>query len=333
MDGKRAGQSTPRSEGKSKSKRPLLVAVIGPTAVGKTKLAITIAKALKCEILNADSRQVYRGMPIGTAQPTHLERAAVPHHFVDFVEPDALYSAGQFESDAMAWLERRFANEKCAVLCGGSGLYIKAVLKGLDPVPADLTIRTQLNTRLEKEGLGSLVEELKKLDAHHAATMDTQNPQRVVRALEVCLSSGRPFSSFHTGTTSQRPFDTFVIGLKMERAELIDRINRRTDLMMEAGLKAEVEDLRPHWNANALQTVGYREWKGHFSGEWTEAQVAEEIKLRTRQFAKRQMTWFKKMEDVHWFYPNQIESITEALRVECEDRGWGAFQLTQNNGE
>ena len=293
MDGTRAAQLSPLSEHRGLQERPLLVVVIGPTAVGKTALAIAVANALHCEILNADSRQVYRGMPIGTAQPTAEERAAVPHHFVDFLEPDALFSAGQFQSDALAWLEQWFAHHKCAVLSGGSGLYVKAVLEGLDPVPADLTIRTALNARLESEGLEVLVDELKRLDPAHAASMDTQNPQRVVRALEVCLASGKPFSSFHSSSTVPRPFDTLVIGLKRERAELIDRINRRVDLMMESGLKAEVEALRPHWSANALQTVGYREWNAYFSGEWTANQVAEEIKLRTRQFAKRQMTWLR----------------------------------------
>lgn len=333
MDGTRAALLSPLSENRGQQERPLLVVVIGPTAVGKTELAIAIAKALHCEILNADSRQVYRGMPIGTAQPTATERATVPHHFVDFLEPDARYSAGQFESDALAWLDQWFAHRKCAVLSGGSGLYVKAVLDGLDPVPADLAIRTELNVRLEEEGLEVLVEELKRLDPTHAATMDLQNPQRVVRALEVCLASGKPFSSFHSSTTVQRPFDTLIIGLQRERAELIDRINNRVDRMMETGLKVEVEALRPHWSANALQTVGYREWNAFFAGEWSEAQVAEEIKLRTRQFAKRQMTWFQKMEGVQWFHPEQRENITDALRVECANRGWGPVQLTQDHGE
>ena len=333
MDGTRAAQLSSLSEHRGQQERPLLVVVIGPTAVGKTELAIAVAKALHCEILNADSRQVYRGMPIGTAQPTAEERAAVPHHFVDFLEPDALYSSGQFESDALAWLEQWFAHRKCAVLSGGSGLYVKAVLDGLDPVPADFAIRTELNARLEAEGLEVLVEELTRLDPSHAATMDLQNPQRVVRALEVCLASGKPFSSFHSSTTVQRPFDTLIIGLKRERSELIDRINRRVDLMMEMGLQAEVEALRPHWSANALQTVGYREWNAFFSGEWSKDQVADEIKLRTRQFAKRQMTWFQKMEGVQWFHPEQLENIADALRVECAKRGWGPVQLTQDHGE
>lgn len=333
MGGTHRDKLVPLSEHRSNDERPLLVVIIGPTAVGKTELAIAIAKALDCEIVNADSRQVYRGMSIGTAQPTPKERAAVPHHFVDFITPDELYSAGQFESDALAWFEQWFTHRKCAVLSGGSGLYVKAILEGLDPVPADLAIRNELNGRLESEGLKALVEELTRLDPTHAASMDIQNPQRVVRALEVCLASDKPFSSFHSSTTAQRPFDTFVIGLKRDRDELIDRINRRVDLMMGAGLKAEVESLRPHWNANALQTVGYREWNTHFDGSMSEAEVAEEIKLRTRQFAKRQMTWFQKMEGVQWFHPEQLENIADALRVECANRGWGPVQLTRDHGE
>lgn len=325
------GSPTPVTDKRTAEERPLLVVVIGPTAVGKTARAIEIAQALGCEIVNADSRQVYRGMPIGTAQPTEAERAAVLHHFVDFVAPDALYSAGQFETDALRWLEGWFEQHRCAVLAGGSGLYVKAVLDGLDPMPADLGIRTQLNERYAAEGLGPLVEELNHLDPDHAAAMDTQNPQRVIRALEVCLTSGKPFSSFHSRETADRPFDTLVIGLKMDRKALIDRINRRVDAMMSAGLEEEVAALRPHWDANALQTVGYREWLPYFNGERSREEVAEEIKLRTRQFAKRQMTWFQKMDHVHWFHPEDTENIVRTLRVECARRGWALGASTLNS--
>ena len=317
-----SGTPSPISEHRRPNERPLLVVVIGPTAVGKTALSIDIAQHLSCEIVNADSRQVYQGMPIGTAQPTETERSSVPHHFVDFIAPDELYSAGQFESDALAWLDTWFATRRCAVLSGGSGLYVKAVMDGLDPVPADLGIRTQLNERFQKGGLEPLVEELRSLDPEHAAKMDTQNPQRVIRALEVCLTSGRPFSSFHSATTAERPFDTLVIGLRRDRPELIERINLRVDAMMEADLEAEVKSLQTHWNENALQTVGYREWTPYFEGKASKEEVTEEIKLRTRQFAKRQMTWFQRMDNVQWFHPDDTENIIEALRVECAQRGW-----------
>lgn len=331
MPASHVGSPTPVTDTRNAEERPLLVVVIGPTAVGKTARAIELAQSLGCEIVNADSRQVYQGMPIGTAQPTEAERAAVPHHFVDFVAPDALYSAGQFETDALRWLDGWFEDHRCAVLAGGSGLYVKAVLDGLDPMPADLGIRTQLNERLAAEGLLPLVEELKRLDPDHAARMDTQNPQRVIRALEVCLTSGKPFSSFHSEAKVDRPFDTLVIGLKMERNALIERIDRRVDAMLAEGLEGEVESLRPHWGANALQTVGYREWLPYFNGERSREEVAEEIKLRTRQFAKRQMTWFQKMDNVQWFHPEDTENIMRTLSVECERRGWALDASTLNS--
>lgn len=325
------GSPTLVTDERNAEERPLLVVVIGATAVGKTARAIELAQALGCEIVNADSRQVYQGMPIGTAQPTVAERTTVPHHFVDFVAPEALYSAGQFESDALHWLDGWFTEHRCAVMAGGSGLYVKAVLDGLDPMPADLGIRTQLNERFASEGLPPLVEELKRLDPDHAARMDAQNPQRVIRALEVCLTSGKAFSSFHSEATADRSFDTLVIGLKMDRAALIDRINQRVDAMMAAGLEAEVASLRPHWDTNALQTVGYREWLPYFEGKRGVEEVAEEIKLRTRQFAKRQMTWFQKMDNVQWFHPEDTENIMRTLRVECERRGWALDASTLNS--
>lgn len=328
------GTLSPITEPRHPNERPLLVVIVGPTAVGKTALSIDIAQRLGCEIVNADSRQVYRGMPIGTAHPTDAERRAVSHHFVDFLAPDELYSAGQFESDALAWLDAWFATRRCAVMSGGSGLYVKAVLDGLDPVPADLHIRQQLNQRFQDEGLEPLVEELQSLDPDHAAKMDTQNPQRVIRALEVCLASGRPFSSFHSVATAERPFDTWIIGLKRDRSELIERINKRVDSMMETGLEDEVKSLQTHWNENALQTVGYREWTPYFTGEASQDEVIEEIKLRTRQFAKRQMTWFQRMDGVEWFHPEDTENIMEALRVECAQRGWEPIAPSEfNHGE
>lgn len=307
------------------NEKPLLVVVVGPTAVGKTRMAIQIAQALDTEIINADSRQVYRGMAIGTAQPDSAERAAVPHHFVDFIQPEELYSAGQFESDALEWLGKWFQSRRTAVLSGGSGLYIKAVLEGLDEIPSDLTIRASLNERLQSAGMDPLVDELRRLDPVHAERMDIQNPQRVVRALEVCLATGRPFSSFHNEEVRERPFDTWVVGLRMPKALLDERINQRVDQMIRQGLEAEVNSLQHLADQNALQTVGYREWNGFFHGQKSREAVIEEIQLRTRQFAKRQMTWFQKMPNVQWFNAHEKdvnENILSALRVECSRRGW-----------
>jgi len=307
------------------NEKPLLVVVVGPTAVGKTHTAILIAQALRTEIINADSRQVYQRMAIGTAQPDEAERAAVPHHFVDFVQPEEMYSAGQFESEAMKWLGQWFQSRRTAVMSGGSGLYVKAVLEGLDEIPSDLTIRASLNERLQTEGIESLVTELRQLDPVHANRMDVQNPQRVVRALEVCLATGRPFSSFHNESVRERPFDAWVVGLRMPKEVLDERINQRVHQMVHRGLETEVRGLQHLADQNALQTVGYREWNGYFDGQKSREEVIEEIQLRTRQFAKRQMTWFQKMPDVHWFDAHEKdanENILNALRVECSQRGW-----------
>lgn len=313
---------TPVSDPIGTHERPLLVVVVGPTAVGKTAAAIQIASALQTEIVNADSRQVYRKMALGTAQPDAQERAAIPHHFIDFVDPSHLYSAGQFEAHALAWLNHWFLHHRTAVLSGGSGLYVKAVLEGLDEMPADLEIRSQLNHRLQAEGLESLANELEKLDPVSARRMDLCNPQRVIRALEVCLASGEPLSNFHQHAPQQRAFDTWVIGLKRDRTQLNQRINARVLQMIDDGLEAEVAALQPMRTENALQTVGFQEWNAYFDGLASRESVIEEIQLRTRQFAKRQMTWFQKMPGIQWFDAEHTENILAALEVECAKRQW-----------
>lgn len=304
------------------NERPLLVVVVGPTAVGKTRWAIDMARALETEIINADSRQVFKRMAIGTAAPSANERAEIQHHFVDFIEPDRRYSAGQFEQDASVWLDHWFKHRRTAVLAGGSGLYVKALIEGLDDIPSDPSIRAQLNQRWELHGLAPLIEELAQLDPAHLSKMDAQNPQRVIRALEVCLISGRPFSSFHKLAPRARPYDTWVVGLQMDRDSLNSRINMRVEHMIEAGLEAEVRELEYLKDANALRTVGYREWWPFFENECSLTDVQAQIQLRTRQFAKRQMTWFQKMEGVQWFNASDRENIAEGLRVECEKRSW-----------
>lgn len=302
--------------------RPLLVTIVGPTAIGKTARAIEIAQGLGCEIINADSRQIFRGMPIGTAQPSAKERTRVPHHFVDFVDVEKHYSAGQFATDAGLWLDDWFKTHKTAVMVGGSGLYIKAVLEGLDEMPADFTIRKALNQRLKESGIEGLAIELRTLDPIHAAKMDIKNPQRVVRALEVCLASGKPFSSFHTPRLTPPKFDTLTIGLEMDRSPLIDRINERVDAMVNAGMKNEAAALHPKSHLNALQTVGYREWFECFEGRCTETEAIEHIKVHTRQFAKRQMTWFKKMENIRWANALDTATIEGIVRQACDQRQW-----------
>ena len=302
--------------------RPLLVTIVGPTAIGKTTWAIAIAEALGCEIINADSRQIFRGMPIGTAQPTPAERTAVKHHFVDFVDVEDHFSAGQFETAAVHWLSDWFQTHRTAVMVGGSGLYVKAVLEGLDAMPADLAVRKELNERLRKSGIKSLATQLEALDPVHAGKMDLQNPQRVIRALEVCLCSGKPFSSFHKDSVVKRNFDVLTIGLEMDRAALVDKINLRVDAMVEAGIQNEAKTLHPQAHLNALQTVGYREWFECFDGHCSPDEAVESIKIHTRQFAKRQMTWFKKMENIQWANAFDKATIENTVRQACEKRHW-----------
>jgi tRNA dimethylallyltransferase len=279
----------------------VVVSVVGPTASGKTELAIALAQRLGTEIVNADARQVYRGMAIGTAQPTAAERAAAPHHLVDFLDPTELYSAGAFEEDAVPLLTRLCAERGSAILAGGSGMYVKAALEGLDPLPADLDLRRILNREVTELGLPALVARLEKLDPDHVAVVDTSNPQRVVRALEVCLASGRPFSSFHSGEQKARPWHVVSVGLNPDREELRERIARRTHAMMEAGWLEETRQLLPLRHENALNTVGYKELFQHVEGTLALDEAVRLVITHTRQFAKRQMTWFRKDSSTTWF--------------------------------
>ena len=281
-----------------------LIVVCGPTAVGKTDYAIKLAKKIGTEIISADSRQLYSEIPIGTAQPSREELAEVQHHFIATRSIADEYNAGMFERDALALLEQLFKKHNTVVCCGGTGLYIKALCEGLDDVPkADDNVRNELIQRLETEGLGSLQAELAKLDPIHFEKMDSQNPQRVIRALEVCLSTGKPFSSFHNSSKKSRPFTVNKIGLELPRKELYERINKRVDLMLNNGWLDEAKSVYHQRHLNALNTVGYKELFAHLSGEMNLEEATEKIKINTRRFAKRQMTWFKKDEEVEWIYP------------------------------
>ena len=286
-----------------KSKR--LIVICGPTAAGKTSFAIALAEKLQTEIISADSRQLYKEIPIGTAQPSAEELNRVKHHFIAERALDEDYNAGMFERDALALLSTLFQKHDTVICCGGTGLYIKALCEGLDDVPkADETIRQQLITRLETEGLQSLQVQLQQLDPVHFAKMDTQNPQRVMRALEVCLSTGKPFSSFHAGEKQNRPFKIEKIGLELPREELNQRINQRVDAMLANGWLAEAKAVFDKRHLNALNTVGYKELFAHLAGEMTLPEATEKIKINTRRFAKRQLTWFKKDKEVSWISPH-----------------------------
>lgn len=293
----------------------VVVAVVGPTASGKTSLAIRLAQSLSTDVVSADARQVYQSMPIGTAAPTAEECAQATHHLTEFLPPSTLYSAGAFEQDAVSLLDQLCETRGSAILCGGSGMYVKAALEGLDPLPADLAIRNTLNARLKAEGLAPLVEELAALDPVHCGTMDTQNPQRVIRALEVCLASGKPFSSFHQGQPKARNWRAIQVGLRPERSWLRERIALRANAMMEAGWLDEVRALLPHEGQNALNTVGYKELFAHLKGELSLEEAVELLITHTRQFAKRQLTWFQKDPHVQWFDFNestQADALNEA---------------------
>ena len=278
-----------------------LIVICGPTAVGKTDYALKLAEKLGTEIISADSRQLYREIPIGTAKPTEEQLNRGKHHFMACRSVEEDYNAGMFERDALKLLDELFQKHDTVICCGGTGLYIKALCEGLDDLPeADEAVRLELTERLESEGLESLQNQLKELDPLHFERMDTQNPQRVIRALEVCLSTGKPFSSFHEKQKNQRPFKIQKIGLEMPREELYNRINQRVDLMLEKGWLEEAKAVFDKRHLNALNTVGYKELFQHLAGEMTLEEATEKIKTNTRRFVKRQLTWFKRDEEVEW---------------------------------
>lgn len=285
----------------SDSRTKQLIVICGPTAAGKTAVAIAIAKRLGTAILSADSRQVFREIPIGTAQPTAEELAAVPHHFIGTRSIHEDYSAGMYARDALAVLNDLFTKHDSVVMCGGTGLYIKAVCEGLDEVPpADPALRDSLSAKWKSQGLDPLLKQLETLDPVHFARMDRKNPQRVIRALEVCLVSGRPFSSFHAQAPQSRPFAIRKIGIHVPKKELDARIAKRTLAMMREGWLEEAKAVLPLRHLNALNTVGYKELFDHLDGNTTLPEAIRLIQLHTAQFAKRQMTWFRKDPTVQW---------------------------------
>lgn len=279
-----------------------LVIVLGPTAVGKTDYSIDLALRYASPVISCDSRQIYREMKIGTAPPSDEQLARVRHYFIGTRSvTDPPYTAGRYELDALALLEGLFREHDTLVMAGGSGLYIDALCNGLDDFPdVDPSIRESLMERLEKEGLEALRFELRRLDPETFESIDTANRQRVVRALEVCIGTGRPFSSFKTSAGKTRPFTIRKIGLTRPRQELYDRINKRVDLMMEAGLEAEARSLLPYRDLPALNTVGYRELFGYFDGKYPLEEAVRLIKLNTRHYAKKQLTYWGRDDSIEW---------------------------------
>lgn len=284
------------------SQKPLLICVVGPTAIGKTALSIEIARFFSSEIISADSRQFFKEMNIGTAVPSSEELAAVPHHFIQNKSIYDTYSVGDFEKEALAQLDTLFKTHPTVVMVGGSGLYVDAVVKGLDHFPkVSADIRQELNTTFQSSGITTLQDELKRVDPDYYEKVDIHNHHRLIRALEIYRGTGKPFSSFLNQVSEERNFNTLFIGLTAERSIIYDRINRRVDLMIANGLVEEAQNLLSHKELNALQTVGYRELFEYFEGRLSLDEAISEIKKNTRRFAKRQATWFKKNDAIHWF--------------------------------
>ena len=298
------------------SKKPLLICVVGATAIGKTTLSIALATAFNTEIISADSRQFYSSMNIGTAVPSAQELEAAPHHFIQHKSIFDSYNVGDFEREALLKLDTLFSKKSTAILVGGSGLYVDAVVNGLDHFPdIDKQIREALNTQLDNDGLAFLQQELMRVDPLYYKTMDTENPRRVIRALEIYRATGKPYSSFLKDRAANRNFKTLYIGLTAERPIVYQRINKRVDIMLENGLLEEVKQLRAHKDLNALQTVGYRELFQYFDGTLTLEKAVEEIKKNTRRFAKRQGTWFRKNQQIHWFdYTSKSDDIVRFIK-------------------
>ncbi len=282
-----------------------LIVITGPTAVGKTTAAIALAERLHCHIVNADSRQVYRGMPIATAAPTAAELARVPHHLVGTKELDQPYNAWLYEQDVMALLPQLWTQSDTVVLCGGSMMYVDAVCNGIDDMP-DISpeVRQAVKQQLAEQGLPSLVAELERLDPTLATTIDRHNTVRVCHAVEVCRQTGLPYSTLRTGQRKPRPFEIVKIGLNLDRAELYDRINRRVDAMVATGLEDEARRLWPLRHLNALNTVGLKEMFAYLDGTWNRDTAIERIKKNTRVYAKKQLTWLRRDPDIQWHHPD-----------------------------
>lgn len=293
------------------NKKNTLIVIVGPTAIGKTALSIQLANHFNSDIISCDSRQFYKEMSIGTAVPDLEELQAAPHHFIQNRSIHDDYNVGQFEKDALTKLDELFLKHDTVIMVGGSGLYVDAVLKGLDYFPeVDSSIRKKLNQQLEKDGLQDLQNQLKELDIESYNSIAIDNPQRLIRALEICLGTGNTYSSYKSKPKVKRNFSSIKIGINAEREIIYDRINKRVDIMIEKGLIDEAKKLSPHKHLNALQTVGYRELFEYFESNFTKEFAISEIKKNTRRFAKRQLTWFRKCPSTVWVdYQDELSKI------------------------
>jgi tRNA dimethylallyltransferase len=298
-----------------------LITIVGPTAIGKTSLSIALAKHYNCEIISCDSRQFFKEMTIGTAVPNEIELSSAKHHFIHNKSIFESYNVGDFEKEAISKLNELYKTNDYAILVGGSGLYVDAILKGFDAIPEiDNSIRDSVLSEYEINGIEYLQENLKKLDPYYYAELTQNNPQtllnpqRMMRFIEVCIGTNKPYSSFIKQKKNERNFTPIVIGLEAKRELIYNRINQRVDIMMNDGLLNEAEKVYPHKNLNALQTVGYKELFSYFDNEIALEFAIEEIKKNTRRFAKRQLTWFKRNPETKWFeYDVNKEEIIEFI--------------------
>ena len=291
-----------------------LVVITGPTGVGKSDTAVWLARELNAEIISADSRQLYRDIPIGTAAPTAEQMAEVKHHFVGTLSLEEYYSAAQFEDDVMQLLPQLFARSPYVVMCGGSMMYVDAVCKGIDNIPTiSDEIRREVVERFERDGAEAMREELRRLDPVYYKQVDLKNHKRVIHAVEICLQAGRPYSELRTNSVKQRPFRIVKIGLNLPREQLFDRINRRVEKMIEAGLVDEARRFYPQRHLNSLNTVGYKELFAWMDGTMDYDTAVARIQKNTRVYAKKQLTWYAKDTDMHWFAPSDHQEILKLV--------------------
>lgn len=294
-----------------------LISIVGPTGIGKTALSIKLAQHFNTEIISSDSRQFFKEMEIGTAVPSKEELATVKHHFIQHISIQKTYNVGQFEKDAIEKLEHLFSKHTIVIMVGGSGLYSNAIINGLDDFPeVSKDIRENLNKKLQQKGIVTLQNQLKTLDLVAYNSIAIDNPQRLIRALEICLGTGKPYSSFLSKKKNERPFKTITIGINAERDVIYQRINKRVDIMIENGLLEEVKSLIPYKNLNALNTVGYKELFKYLENEWALDFAISEIKKNTRRFAKRQLTWYRKDNSIKWFdYLSDSKAIIDYIET------------------
>ncbi len=295
--------------------RKTLIILLGPTGIGKTELSLSIAEQLQTEIISCDSRQFFKELKIGTAAPTEEQLKRIPHHLVGMISISDYYSAGRFEMDALHKLEELFSRHDFVLMTGGSMLYIDAICKGIDDIPdIDRELRETLLKRYQQEGIENIRAELKILDPEYHQIVDQKNHKRIIHALEVCLMSGKPYSSFRKESVKKRPFKILKIGLNMPREELYERINQRVDSMFQAGLPEEAKHFYPYRHLNSLNTVGYKELFEYFDGKQTLDFARNMVKQNSRRYAKKQLSWFNRDKEIYWFHPMQEKEIINLIR-------------------